>query len=365
MKEWRDKVAVVLGTRPEAVKRRGVIRLLDDHAVVVHTGQHYSDNLAASFLEEIGLSGPDLGFDIGGMTRAAQIGTATVKLAGCLEQRSPAALMVHGDTNSSLAGVLAANAVGVPLAHVEAGLRSYDRAMPEEPNRVLVDHLSDLCCAPTETSRRNLKAEGIAGQRVVVTGNTVVDAALEFAPRGDEQTTTLNDLELVANGYVLATFHRPENVDDMTTLRIVLDQLRRLPLPVLLPLHPRTKRRLDDAGASRLLDSLVVERPAGYQRFLTLMAGAALVVPDSGGVQEEASVLKRPVIVVRNSTERPEVIGTFSTLVNPGPEIGSEAARVLENIDGHLDHLSHIVCPYGDGHASEHTVAAIRHLVAS
>ena len=255
-----------------------------------------------------------------------------------------------------LAGAMAANSLGVPLVHVEAGLRSYDRAMPKEHNRVPVDHLSDLCCAPTETSRRNLKAEDIAEQRVVVTGNTVVDAALEFAPRGN-QLATLNALEFVANGFVLTTFHRPQNVDDVATPKVVLDQPRELPLPEMLPLHPRTKRRL--------LDGPAIKRAVGYRQFLGLMAGAALVVSDSGGVEEEASVLKRPVIVVRNSTERPEVINTFSALVNPGPGIGSEVARVLDAVDGHLGWLSGIECPYGDGHASEHTVSEIRHLAAS
>lgn len=198
-----------------------------------------------------------------------------------------------------------------------------------------------------------------------MTGNTVVEAALEFAPRGDQLATTLNTLELVANGFVLAAFHGPQNVDDVATLKIVLDQLRQLPLRVVLPLHPRTKRRLDDAGARRLLDGLVIKRPVGCRQFLGLMAGAAPVVSDSGGVEEEASVLKRPVIVVRNSTERPNVICTFSTLVNPGPGIGSEAARVLDAVDRHLGWLSGIECVYGDVQASEHTVRAIRHLAAS
>ena len=242
-------------------------------------------------------------------------------------------MVVHGDTNATVAGALAANATSIPLVHVEAGLRSFDRAMPEEHNRVVADHLADLCLAPTETNRANLAAEGIGGDKVILTGNTVVDAVLELLPRPDERAEPCcarHDLE-PAN-YVLATFHRPENVDDPETLRgHPRPSSARLPLPVVLPLHPRTRAKIAELRPRAACSKpLRVARTDGLSR----VPGPgrrvrALLVSDSGGVQEEASIIKRPVLVVRNSTERPEILGTFAQLVPPGPLIGAGSRQLL------------------------------------
>jgi UDP-N-acetylglucosamine 2-epimerase (non-hydrolysing) len=359
------QIVVVFGTRPEAVKLRGVVHLLGPAARLVHTGQHYSTELAGAFQAELGIGTPIGQLSVGGSTRGRQIGEATIALEEHLEREPAAAVVVQGDTNSTLAGALAANATGTPLAHVEAGLRSRDRAMPEEHNRVLVDHLSDMCCAPTQVSESNLLAEGIAPERIDVTGNTVVDAVLELTPSGESLGSLLRARGLEPKQYVLATFHRPENVDDPDVLATILRELAALPLPVVLPLHPRTRRRIETAGLGSLLDGVRIEAPTGYATFLGLMSGSALVVSDSGGVQEESSVLKRPVVVVRQSTERPEVLGSFSALTPPGPGIGHEARRFLDDVSGHHARLAALATPYGDGHASERTVRAIERIARS
>lgn len=355
----------MFGTRPEIVKLAGVVRLLGPAARTVHTGQHYSPALSAAFLDDLGLGTPAVQLDVGGASRGRQIGEATAALDAHLTDDPPSAVVVQGDTNTGLAGALAANAGGFPLLHVEAGLRSFDRAMPEEHNRVLVDHLADVCCAPTETSRANLLAEGVPDERVLVTGNTVVEAVLELLPDPSDRPDLLARWGLRARGFVLATFHRPENVDDPHTLATILRALADLPLPVLLPMHPRTAARAARFGLGTVAGGLRLCEPLGYAEFLGLAAECALLVSDSGGVQEEASVLKRPVIVVRRSTERPEVQGTFATLVPPGPGICELAADWIDGLAALHARLEHEPCPYGDGTASARTVAAIRELAAS
>ncbi len=236
--------------------------------------------------------------------------------------------------------------------------------MPEEHNRVLTDHLADLCCAPTETSRSNLLGEGIPDERITVTGNTVVEAVGSLRPGHDRCRELLTHHDLPENGFVLSTFHRPENVDDPATLSSILESLAALPLPVVLPMHPRTRARIEGFGLGGLLEPLVVTEPIGYVDFLGLAASSAMLISDSGGVQEESSVIKRPVLVVRRSTERPEVIGTFAERVEPGPGIVETAVRWWDDIENLHGRLAAIPSPYGDGTASEQTVAAIEGLVA-
>ncbi len=346
------RVAVVLGTRPEIVKLAGLVRLLGDRAWVVHTGQHYDAELSDVFFAQFGLQPPLDALDVGGRTRGAQIGEATTRLDALFGDERPAAVVVQGDTNSALAGALAANAREVPVVHVEAGLRSHDRAMPEEHNRVLVDHLADLCLAPTETSRANLLAEAIPDDRIEVTGNTVVEAVHALLPGPEARQALLDGHGVAREGFVLSTFHRPENVDDPDRLRVILEQLVSLPVPVVVPVHPRLAARVERFGLQSQLDRLRPVAPLGYQEFLGLFAEAALAVSDSGGVQEEASVVKRPVVVVRRSTERPEVLGSFSVLAGVGGEIAAAAARWLDDPAATHERLSTLPSPYGDGTAS-------------
>ena len=358
-------VVVVLGTRPEIIKLAHVIRLLGPAAVVLHTGQHYDRGLSGTFLDAFGLGEPHAYLGVGGETRGQQIGMAVRALDDQLSELRPAAVVVQGDTNTALAGGLAANAAEAILVHVEAGLRSYDRRMPEEHNRVLVDHVGDLLCAPTDVSRKNLLEEGIPESRIRVTGNTIVEAVHELMPDPSERAGLLDEHDLTSGGFVLSTFHRPENVDDSERFRTVLGELASLHLPVLLPLHPRSMARAEEHGLGDLLRAIRVIEPIGYREFLGLGAESAFLVSDSGGVQEEVSMYKRSVIVVRRSTERPEVLGTFAELVEPGPGISDIAGQWTADIPGLHQRLASIPSPYGDGTASARIVREIGDLIVA
>ncbi|HEY7563740.1 MAG TPA: UDP-N-acetylglucosamine 2-epimerase (non-hydrolyzing) [Acidimicrobiia bacterium] len=349
-------IAVVLGTRPEIVKLAHIIRLLGDGARIVHTGQHYDPNLSETFFREMDLPSPELFLQVGGTSRGHQIGEGVKALDGYLATNRPQAILVQGDTNAVTAGALAANSRSIFLGHIEAGLRSRDRAMPEEHNRVVTDHLSDLCCAPTQTSVENLLSEGIAQRRIALTGNTVVEAVLHLLPPPEERLEILARYELEPGKFALSTFHRPENVDDRDRFAAILEQLADLPVPVVLPLHPRSVARAEEFGFGPLLERIRVEKPIGYRDFLALEAESAVMVSDSGGIAEEASVVKRPLVVVRNSTERPEVMGTFAVRVGAGPAIGVEARRWLET---GWSELEAVPSPYGDGTASEKSLEAM------
>jgi UDP-N-acetylglucosamine 2-epimerase (non-hydrolysing) len=344
------------------IKLAGVAQLLAEQSVLVHSGQHWDDAMAGVFLRDLGLGVPCYKLAVGGMTRGEQIGEATTGLSRLFDDFRPVAVVVQGDTNSALAGALAANACDIPLVHVEAGLRSFDRAMPEEHNRVLIDHLSDLCCAPTDQSAVNLRAENIPDDRISVTGNTVVEAARRLLPGVDQRLQMLAKLGLERGRYVLATIHRPENTDG-PALADVLTALAALPLPVVIPVHPRTSKRIEDLGLGPLVARLRVMTPLSYERFLGLLAECALCVSDSGGIQEEASVLGRPVVVVRRSTERPEVLGIWATLVSAGPAIGDAVGLLLADLPTIHARLEALPSPYGDGTASARTVDAIQTLI--
>lgn len=345
-------IAVVLGTRPEIIKLSHLITLLGDAAWIIHTGQHYDSNLSQSFFAELVLTDPDDFLEVGGTSRGHQIGEGIKRLDALFAAHRPKAVVVQGDTNAVLSGAIAANAREIFLCHVEAGLRSFDRAMPEEHNRVVADHLSDLCCAPTDVNVENLANEGITGDRVVKTGNTIVEAVMELLPDPDTRKDLCERYGVEPNGFVLSTFHRPENVDDPQKYRVILEQLAGLPVPVLLPLHPRSVRRAEEHGLGDLLARLRVVEPIGYRDFLGLEAECALIISDSGGVQEECSIVKRPLIVVRNSTERPEVIGTFAQRVPPGPGVGAAAEAMLSSIREVHARLADLPSPYRDGNAS-------------
>ncbi|WP_240361662.1 UDP-N-acetylglucosamine 2-epimerase (non-hydrolyzing) [Streptomyces sp. MBT27] len=359
-------IAVVLGTRPELVKLTEVIRLLGPAAHVVHTGQHYDEELSGRFLADLAIPEPTYLTGIGGRPRAVQISAALGQLDALFTAEPPRAVVVQGDTNAALSGALAANARGIPLVHVEAGLRSHDRNMPEEHNRVLIDRLADVLCAATPANRDNLLAEGVPAGRIEVTGNTVVEAVRGQLPSHAQQFAELARIGVASDGYVLATVHRPENTDDPTVLRAVLTELGSLAgqLPVVLPLHPRTRGRISAAGLDALLEPLLVTEPLGYRTFLAVARHAALLVSDSGGVQEEVTVLGRPLVVVRNSTERPEAMPDFAELVRPGAELGQAARRRLAEGPAGRARLAALPSPFGDGLASRRVVALLTELGA-
>jgi UDP-N-acetylglucosamine 2-epimerase (non-hydrolysing) len=354
------RVAVVIGTRPEIVKLAPVVRMLGRRARLIHTCQHRDDELSGVFLSAARLPEPETLSGICGEPRHAQIGRMTERLGGIFTERPPAAVLVQGDTNTVSAAAQAANYAGVPVVHVEAGLRSHDRAMPEEINRCLTGVLADLHCAPTPRAVASLRAEGVPAARIALTGNTIVEATLEMLPDDAAARQIAAGLGAEPGGYVLATIHRPENTDDPRRLRVILDELSKLGLPVLLPLHPRTRAAAGRHGLGAALDRLRPIPPADHRTFLALARHARLLVSDSGGVQEECTVLKRPLIVVRNSTERPEsVTAGFAHLVQPGAVIG-ELGRELISDEGLSGRLAAIPCPFGDGKASERITGLLR-----
>ncbi|MFC9259276.1 non-hydrolyzing UDP-N-acetylglucosamine 2-epimerase [Streptomyces hydrogenans] len=357
-------MAVVLGTRPEVVKLAGVIRGLGTDAQVVHTGQHYDDSLSDGIFRGMGLPEPQVRIArAGGLPRVEQMSSMIGRMGELFAAERPSVVVVQGDTNSASAGAQAAHYLGIQVVHVEAGLRSYDRTMPEEINRRVIGVLADVHCAPTEGAVEHLRAEGVEPDRIHLTGNTVIEAVLASLPGPASRAAVLRRHGLSPGGFVLATIHRPENTDDPERLGAILGELAGLGMPVLLPLHPRTGTRAWQYGLERLLAGLRVVEPVDHATFLALAHEARLLVSDSGGVQEECTVLKKPLVVVRNNTERPEAMSHgFAVLASPGPELGARA-RAMLNDPGLAARLAARPSPFGDGRASDRIVALTRALV--
>ena len=345
---------MVLGTRPEIIKMSPVIRVLEarhlDH-FVLHTGQHYSYNMDRVFFESLGLKPPDHNLGVGSGSHAEETAKMLVGIEKILVQEKPEAILVEGDTNTVLAGALAASKLHIKVGHVEAGLRSFDMKMPEEVNRIVADHVSDLLFAPTKVSEKNLLREGIDPRKIHVTGNTIVDAVqqnLELAmkaelPRG-----------LATERYVLATLHRQENVDDPARLKGLMEALARVheafEMPVLYPIHPRARKRLAEFGV-RAGEGVVLAEPVDYLTFLRLQKEATLVLTDSGGVQEEACILGVPCVTLRENTERPETVE-----VGANSLAGTDPASVLSAAKEMLGRRKKWENPFGDGRAAERIV---------
>jgi UDP-N-acetylglucosamine 2-epimerase (non-hydrolysing) len=358
------RIALVLGTRPEIIKLACLSRELGDRGYIVHSGQHYDDSLSQAFFDTYGLTAPEVQLTgVGGAVRGDQFAAILTQLTAHLVEQGPAAVVVQGDTNTAAAGAQAASFLGIPVVHVEAGLRSYDRAMPEEINRQLIGVVAELHCAPTETAAGQLLAEGIAPARVRVTGNTVVEATLMTLPSQAARADLLVQHGVVADAFVLATIHRPENTDDPRRLQSILTALAGLGSDLLLPLHPRTRGCVERFGLSPLLDGMRVVEPVDHPTFLALARHAKLLVSDSGGVQEECTVIKRPLVVLRNSTERPEAIDAgFAQRLVPSVDLPGQLADLAAD-DGWLDRLVDLPSPYGDGTASLQIAKAIIELV--
>ncbi|MFE6738655.1 non-hydrolyzing UDP-N-acetylglucosamine 2-epimerase [Streptomyces tubercidicus] len=363
-------MAVIVGTRPEIIKMAPVIREVNallgkGSALVIDTGQYLDESMSGQFWRELGLPAPEVKLDAGSMTRAGRLGYLTAELGRVFAAFEPSAVLVQGDTNTTAAGALAANAEGIALVHIEAGLRSYDRAMPEEHNRIITDHLADLCCAATPHHHANLALEGIPNNRVILTGNTIVEAVESQLPGTDDRLAYLDSYGLRPDGYLLATIHRPENTDSPGTLRNIIEALAGLAdrMPVLFPMHPLTRQAVKKAKCEDLLARISVIDPIGSREFLALAAHAAVLISDSGGVAEEVTVLKRPLVVVRRSTERPESIEAgFAQMVAP-QQIASTVARILTRHRKLLTRLATTPCPYGNGTAAARIARATEQLI--
>ncbi len=304
------RVLTVIGNRPQFIKAAAVTPVLrrQHQEVMVHTGQHFDDELSAIFFAELGLPSPEreLGIALGSNT--SQTARMLAALEPVVAEVSPHALLVYGDTNSTLAGALAGAQAGVPVAHVEAGMRSYDRSMPEELNRVLADHASSLLLCSSDAAAANLQREGVDG-RVEVVGDVMVDVAMAVQPRARERLDLLRARGLTPGEYAVATAHRPGNVDDPERIRRLVDLLAAIPLQVVFPLHPRTRARLD-AGEllSRIETAVTLAPPLGYLEMTALLCNARAVMTDSGGLQKEAYLAGVPCLTLRSSTEWTETV---------------------------------------------------------
>jgi len=350
------KVLTVIGNRPQFVKASAVSGPLrrGNSEVLVHTGQHYDDELSGIFFRELGLPAPDRELGIGGGSNSSQTGRMLSALEPVIERVAPDAVLVYGDTNSTLAGALAGVQAGVPVAHVEAGMRSFDRSMPEERNRVVADHLSELLLCPSEAAIGNARREGL-GDRAELVGDVMVDVALAAQPRARERVDLVGAHGLEPGGYVLVTAHRAGTVDDPMRLEMLVELLLAIPMPAILPLHPRTRERLERAGLLERLSEqpgLVVTAPLGYFELTALLCNARRVATDSGGLQKEAYVAGVPCVTLRSSTEWTETVDAgWNVLVDLD---ASAAVEALERVPPHDRPLL-----YGDGRAGERVVSAL------
>lgn len=358
------KVLTVIGARPQFIKASTVSRALRDvpgvTEVMVHTGQHHDASMSRVFFDELGIPEPDTNLGIAGGSHGAMTGRMLEALEAVMVEAGPDWVVVYGDTNSTLAAALAAAKLHLPIAHVEAGLRSWNRRMPEEINRVLTDHVSSLLFAPTAEAVANLAREGIASHRVDLVGDVMYDAALYYGERAEHASTILEGLGLGRGGYVLATIHRAENTDDPSRLRTIVEGLAAVARsrPVVLPLHPRTRGALERAGLLALAtSSLRTCPPVGYLDMTALERHASVIVTDSGGVQKEAFFHRVPCVTLRTETEWVELVGGDWNVLCPPEEAGAIERTVLERIGSH----GAAIDPYGAGDAAS---LIVRRLVA-
>ncbi len=346
-------VAIILGTRPEIIKMSPVIRECEQRGMdyfILHTGQHYSYNMDRVFFEQLKLPEAKYNLEAGSGTHGEQTGKMLAGIEKVLMEEKPDVVLVQGDTNTVLAGVLAAAKLHIKVGHVEAGLRSFDRRMPEEINRVLADHCSDYLFAPTERSREALLSEGISEKRIYVTGNTIVDAVFQNRKLAEEKNT-LPDLGIEHGNYFLVTAHRQENVDDPARFAGIIRGLEELgkefDTPVVYPIHPRSKMRLQEFGIKTNGNMRFID-PVDYLDFLNLEKGARLVLTDSGGVQEETCILGVPCVTLRDNTERPETIDVGSNVL-----AGTDPEKIVEIARKMLVKGKGWKNPFGDGKAAE------------
>ena len=353
------KIVTVLGARPQFIKASVVSHAVAQtpglSEVVVHTGQHFDANMSDVFFEELGMAKPDHFLDIHGGGHGAMTGRMLEQVEKVLLAEKPDAVLVYGDTNSTLAGALAAAKLHIPVAHVEAGLRSFNMAMPEEVNRILTDRISRWLFTPTESAAQHLQREGFAPEKIIAVGDVMYDVALFHGQRVQAGTGLMARLGLAPQGYVLATVHRAENTDHPERLAAIVDGLMATAqqLPVVWPLHPRTRAVLQKAGRlEALADKVTLIDPVGYLAMVQLEKFAALIATDSGGVQKEAFFYKVPCITLRDETEWVELVDAgWNRLMPP-----LNADAVHQAVVSSLGQRGADVRPYGAGDAAQRIV---------
>jgi UDP-N-acetylglucosamine 2-epimerase (non-hydrolysing) len=331
---------------------------------VLHTGQHYSYEMDRVFFEDLGLPPPDFNLDAGSKSHAEQTGVIMIGIERILQKERPEVVLVQGDTNTVLAGTLASakcyvrggSSQPIDVGHIEAGLRSFDRSMPEEVNRIVADHLSTWLFAPTEIAREHLRREGIPDRRISVTGNTIVDAVHQNLSLSKKRSDTIGRLGLKPDGYFLVTLHRQENVDNKNRFKGILEALTSIHeehgMPLVFPVHPRTEKMIESFGLK--LKGYQLIKPLGFLEFLQLESHARLALTDSGGVQEETCILNVPCVTIRDSTERPETVDVGANII-----AGVDPATIIDAADRMLAHNRSWKNPFGDGKAGDRIVDII------
>ena len=358
------KIASIFGARPQFIKVALLSRQFDNDGVqhlVINTGQHYDALMADVFLQHLGMRAPDYDLEVGSASHAVQTALILDRVEEVLFREKPDAVVVYGDTNSTIGGALAASKCHIPIAHVEAGLRSFNRRMPEEINRIVADHLADLHLVPGRAAANQLMREGIAQSKVSIVGDILYDsilAHLELVNRSD----TLSRLGLEGCEYVLCTVHRAENIDDPVRRTRIFESLSRVAkeLTIIFPVHPRSRKAIEaSAEEAALLRDVQLIDPVGHLDMLALQKNAAVIATDSGGVQREAFYLNRPCVVLRNETEWTELVAAgWNTLVPP--DGSSDIARSILSLVGNTGIPG--VKPYGDGHAAAKISIAVQQL---
>lgn len=353
------KIAVILGTRPEIIKMSPVIRELEkrqQNYFILHTGQHYSYNLDRVFFEQLKLPQAKYNLEVGSGSHAQQTAKILIGVENVLRHENPDIILVEGDTNSVLASALAATKLHIKVGHVEAGLRSYDRNMPEEINRTLTDHCSDYLFAPTPKARQILLGEGVSKEKIFVTGNTIVDAVHQNLEIAREHGNTLSSLRLAPRKYFLVTLHRQENVDNQARFASILEGLDKVAtefyLPTVYPVHPHSQKRMNEFDLN--LKNITQIEPVSFLDFLQLESNAKLILTDSGGVQEEACILGIPCVTLRDNTERPETLEVGSNLL-----AGTLPNKILRCTRLMLNKKNTWSNPFGDGIAGKRIVKII------
>jgi UDP-GlcNAc3NAcA epimerase len=356
------KSLTILGARPQFIKAAPLSMAAahydDFEDVIVHTGQHYDVNMSDVFFEELNITQPKHHLGVSGGTHGSMTGRMMETIEQVLMAEKPDVVVIYGDTNSTLAGAITAAKLHIPVAHVEAGLRSFNRLMPEEVNRVLSDHCSDLLLPPTDTATQNLQNEGIDASKILQVGDVMYDAALKFkaALDGANRASVAPDVE--KGTFVLSTIHRQENTDHKDRLEYILTALAQMAAdrPVLLPLHPRTKGRIETYGLTHFLAPLTLLDPLGYLDMLQLERDAAVIATDSGGIQKEAFFHKTPCVTLRDETEWTELVDAgWNTLVPP-----TSVDAITTAVTAAIGSQGRDVTPYGSGDASNRIITALR-----
>ncbi len=354
------KIAVVFGTRPEIIKLSQLIHLFHKNRktklFLVHTDQHYSSSMSDIFLKELKLPKTTHSLKVGSSEQASQVGKILTRFEKFLLNKKPDMVIAAGDTNSGLAAAIASKKLGFKFAHVESGYRSFDRNMQEEMNRILMDQISDYCFAPSKEAVKNLKKSEALKKSVFLTGNTVVDAT-KRSIKLSKNSKILKKFALNKNNFSLVTLHRHENTDNKKRLSSIVSALTKLEDKIVYPVHPRAKKMLKKFGLWKKLsnaENIKLVNPVGYLDFLKLCINSKIILTDSGGIQQEVTVYKKPVLVLRENTEMPEIIGVYGFLSGwKEKNIVRDYKKVLKNYSKILKKIKKLKSPYGDGKASQ------------